>query len=738
MNARRLRRLVLLVALLLAAAPLGAGMVRAQEEEDLTQELQAMRAAYDRARERLDELDFTSAVRELGAVIDPRAKTRPADLGFEESRLLAAAYDLRARAQFNLGNAAAAESDFTALLRVDPSYAIDRQTLSPKVVDLFDRVRARTVGILTLTVDPPRARVKVDGDPVESTPEGIGVLSGTHELRVEMDGYDPHVETLTAAGGTRLERSVRLRPNRRVLEFITVPAGVEVSLDDAVIGTSAGPATPEVEALAATYGFDAKQAAAPLQVSMVSPGEHRVRFERPCYESQSVVVRVELDLEQNRVLRFAPVVMKESRTRLQITSVPPGAEVQVDGQKQGTTPLTLESLCGGDREVTVLKDGVGRWSEKVRLATGQLNNLDVRLRPTLLYVGTFRLDEWGRAVWSDEDKPLLDVLGRGLKTLNVARVPAVQQSIREAVVRWMISDPREARAGTLLPPDLLRDAAERAGADLVLAGLTLTDDPERAWTLGLYAPLHNTPDIVRLRLDKPDGVADFVARLDSAPPEESTLWGLGLADTWLPPGGPVVARVLPGSPAAKAGVRTGDRVTGVGSKKVANTRDALAALEAESARAGGVRAPVVLALQSAEGARTTRITPAEAPALLSLTDAAMLYNRALAEYRLRARAAADETARGVAALNTGLALMHFRAYDKAMAEGLQRATLPPGSGISAGTVEYYRGLCAQRRGDADGARAAWQAAARAVGSTLESPEGPSAAAAATRALQSLQ
>jgi hypothetical protein len=314
----------------------------------------------------------------------------------------------------------------------------------------------------------------------------------------------------------------------------------------------------------------------------------------------------------------------------------------------------------------------------------------------------------------------------------------VQQSIREAVVRWMISDPREARAGTLLPPDLLRDAAERAGADLVLAGLTLTDDPERAWTLGLYAPLHNTPDIVRLRLDKPDGVADFVARLDSAPPEESTLWGLGLADTWLPPGGPVVARVLPGSPAAKAGVRTGDRVTGVGSKKVANTRDALAALEAESARAGGVRAPVVLALQSAEGARTTRITPAEAPALLSLTDAAMLYNRALAEYRLRARAAADETARGVAALNTGLALMHFRAYDKAMAEGLQRATLPPGSGISAGTVEYYRGLCAQRRGDADGARAAWQAAARAVGSTLESPEGPSAAAAATRALQSLQ
>ena len=743
------RRLVLgcpLALLLLGSLP-PAGPARAQEaqgfqdvqdEEDLTKELVAMRAAFDRARERLDELDFTAAVRELGTIIDPRARTRPADFGFEETRLLASAYDLRARAHFNLGNAAAAEADFEALLRFDPSYAIDRQTLSPKVVDLFDRVRTRTVGILNLTVDPPRARVKVDGEQVDAGPEGIGVLSGTHELRVEMEGYDPHVETLTAAGGQRLERRVRLRPNRRSLEFITVPAGVTVTIDDAAAGTTSGPATPDVEGMAATYGFDARQASAPLLIPTITPGEHRVSFQRACYETQTVVVRVELDPEQNRALRFAPVILKESRTRLQITSVPAGAEVQVDGAPQGTTPLTLESLCGGDREVTVVKRDVGRWSERVRLQTGQLNTLDVRLRPTLLYVGTFRLDEWGRAVWSDEDKPLLDALGRGLKTLNVARVPEVQQAIRDAVVRWMIADPREARSGTLLPPDLLRDAAERAGADLVLAGLTLADDPDRVWTLGLYSALHTTPDIARLRLDRPEGVADFVARLDRTPAEGAALWGMGLADSSLPPGGPVVARVLPGSPAAKAGIRLGDRLTGVGTRKVGTTREALAALESDSSRGGGVRSAVVVSLQAAEGTRTTRIAPAEAPALLSLTDPALLYNRALAEYRLRARAAADETARGVAALNTGLALMHFRAYDKALAEGLQRASLPPGSGIAQGTVDYYRGLCAQRRGDADGARSAFQAAAKAAGSTLESPEGPSASAAAARALQSLQ
>ena len=36
-----------------------------------------------------------------------------------------------------------------------------------------------------------------------------------------------------------------------------------------------------------------------------------------------------------------------------------GAEVLVDGVSQGTTPLTLEALCGGDREVTVGRRDVG-------------------------------------------------------------------------------------------------------------------------------------------------------------------------------------------------------------------------------------------------------------------------------------------------------------------------------------------------------------------------------------------
>ncbi|HEV8121653.1 MAG TPA: PDZ domain-containing protein, partial [Candidatus Polarisedimenticolia bacterium] len=328
--------------------------------------------------------------------------------------------------------------------------------------------------------------------------------------------------------------------------------------------------------------------------------------------------------------------------------------------------------------------------------------------------------------------------GRGLKNLNLVRLPAVQQSLRDAIVRWMIADPREARGGTVLPPDLVKEAAEKTGADLVLAGVTFADDPSRGWTLALYSPLHPVPDTVRLRLDDPAGVKDILARLDAIPPETDDFWGFSLVDSALPPAAPLVARVLPGSPAAKAGVRLGDRLVAVGSRKVATAREAEEALDAESRHAGGVRTGAVLMLQATGEARSTRLSPTEAPALIPLGDPGLLYNRALAEYRLRARLASDDTARAVASLNVGLALMHFRAYDKAISEGLSRATLPAGSGIASGTVDYYRGLCALRRGDPEAAKSALRSAAGAAGSTLESADGPSAAAAAARALQALQ
>ncbi len=738
-------RAFLLIAALAVLVPAGSPRLLAQEEEDLTADVQALRQTFDRARAAIDNLDFTGAARALGGIIDPRRSARASNLSPEELQILCAAYDLRGRAHFNLSNPKAAEADFEALLHLNPGYAIDRQTLSPKVVDLFDRTRARIAGFLSLELSPVRGRLIVDGDPAEVDEQGRLILpAGRHLLRYESDGHDSFEQMIAIVAGAESRLSARLRPNRRNLQFITVPPEVTVTLDGTPVGTTRGPAGPGIEALAAQYHFDPKQASAPLEAPLMTPGDHKVTFERPCYQPQTVTVKVALDLEANTPLRFAPVVLKEARVELKISSSPSGAEVTVDGERRGRTPLTVAGMCGGERDILVDGGEAGTWSERVRLAPGQVNVLDVRLRPTLIYAGSFRLDEWGRAVWSDQDRPLLEEINKGLKTLNSVRDPAILEAARTAILKWLISDPRAVRAGTIVPPSVLAEIASRARADLILAGLSVAEESEPGATLALYSTRHAAPDLAVLRFDRPEAVRSFVRRLDTAPDLESVWWGMGVVD--VPGSGeaggtemaPIVVRVLPGGPAAVAGLVVGDRIQSVAGRNVRTVREIEETLVAEQARPGGVKPVVTLAAIGASGTRTVRMTPAEGARVLPLADPSVLYNRALAEFRLLARGLTEETERGVALLNLGVAYMHFRDYDRAQTEGLARADLPQGPGISAGSVLYYRGLCALRRGDPDGARGHLEAAAKAIGATLDHGDGPSAPAAAARLLGSLQ
>ncbi|MGA8220086.1 MAG: PEGA domain-containing protein [Candidatus Acidiferrales bacterium] len=56
---------------------------------------------------------------------------------------------------------------------------------------------------------------------------------------------------------------------------------------------------------------------------------------------------------------------------INITSIPPGAEVQIDGVFVGNTPSTL-GVSSGDHVVTVSKKGFKPWERKVKITTGKV------------------------------------------------------------------------------------------------------------------------------------------------------------------------------------------------------------------------------------------------------------------------------------------------------------------------------------------------------------------------------
>jgi transcriptional regulator with XRE-family HTH domain len=66
---------------------------------------------------------------------------------------------------------------------------------------------------------------------------------------------------------------------------------------------------------------------------------------------------------------------------LVVTSDPPGARVVVDGIGRGSTPVTIEYLPAGEKQVRIVHDGYMSDERTVRLAPNQSTTLHVELQP---------------------------------------------------------------------------------------------------------------------------------------------------------------------------------------------------------------------------------------------------------------------------------------------------------------------------------------------------------------------
>lgn len=125
--------------------------------------------------------------------------------------------------------------------RADPSWEAEH------AADLAMARRYRAdlrpaVGHLQLTLEPPSARVLIDGELIEGTgaTRTIDVDPGRHRLMVSADGFETYHETFSVLSGASAAHSVRLvalpeRPSVLVVESID---GARIFLDDEEVGTT--------------------------------------------------------------------------------------------------------------------------------------------------------------------------------------------------------------------------------------------------------------------------------------------------------------------------------------------------------------------------------------------------------------------------------------------------------------------------------------------------------------------
>ena len=202
-------------------------------------------------------------------------------------------------------------------------------------------------------------------------------------------------------------------------------------------------------------------------------------------------------------------------------------------------------------------------------------------------------------------------------------------------------------------------------------------------------------------------------------------------DTLLHDGVPVL-RVVPGSPAAQAGLQPGDVVLAADGQPVKRTADLLAAVAAKKpgdkvvlqVRGASPRAPRRAAVDLVLGTSAREVP---------LFDPQLVYNKTMMDLRALVEGYPGTEPAAYAWLNLALCAMHFSDYAGAH-DYLQKAKaeLPARPGLSRGTALYYLGPRPREAGLPPQAAEAYRAAAEAKDATLIDNDGPAVAALAAR------
>ncbi len=226
---------------------------------------------------------------------------------------------------------------------------------------------------------------------VPSTPDGMAVMHVASSIPALVDTVDlnPPKRLLwrharwavamalllgvAATGATRwpARRTGALAPPPG-LEVSTVPAGATVLLDGTAMGLS------------------------PLLLTRLPRGSHSIKVVHKDYAP------AELTVEGTG--EGPPVPLHFTLWRLtavlEVESDPPGATVDVDGERSGTTPAMDLQIPPGTHNVVLERPGFRSWAQTVETSPGETLRLTARLQPTGKPVATadaLRAKGWVRA-----------------------------------------------------------------------------------------------------------------------------------------------------------------------------------------------------------------------------------------------------------------------------------------------------------------------------------------------------
>jgi CRISPR/Cas system-associated exonuclease Cas4 (RecB family) len=193
---------------------------------------------------------------------------------------------------------------------------------------------AHAPGTLVLTTEPVGALVSIDGGRAQPTPlRRDDVRPGQREVTITLPGYEPTVRTVTIEG-TRTTDLGRIELVRQVghlaitTDLPDLRYELRSNLSDLVLQAGNAPAI----------------------LTDLPTGDYDLVISRPGWSTVRESVQIERGAETVLTPRF-------SRGRVEVSSLPLGAEIWQDDRLLGHTPLVLQDVAPGALDVVLRLDG---------------------------------------------------------------------------------------------------------------------------------------------------------------------------------------------------------------------------------------------------------------------------------------------------------------------------------------------------------------------------------------------
>ncbi len=248
-------------------------------------------------------------------------------------------------------------------------------------------------GQLDVSSQPGGASVFVDGELKGLTPLlDESLEAGQHHLLIELARYLP-VEQELSIHGREIQQQlvIPLEPAWAEISVDSKPRGATILVDGEILGST--PAMVEI-----------------LQ------GPRQLVLRKDTFNDR----QEELEINAGETVDLGVLSLQPSAGTFRITSAPSQANVTLDGEFRGQTPLTLEVSPDQRHLLAVYKPGYRQYTNGLELAAGATGDRHVTLKPQLGEVH-FNIEPQ-QAMLKINGRPL----GTGSRTLEL---PAAEHSI---------------------------------------------------------------------------------------------------------------------------------------------------------------------------------------------------------------------------------------------------------------------------------------------------------------------